>query len=168
MCVRSGSLDQLESSYGAKDSSLGGPPTMMMIVGPASRYFPACPRNFNSQAALPMSPLAADAASRLTLNSRRDAFFTLPRSLNSVVAFNTLFMISPICRSPPLPRPRGLGSACELPLQKGEARTRQRTSRTSEPRRGPTSARTGDPIRLSRMLNLLQEPNVVFGQAVRS
>jgi hypothetical protein len=82
---------------------------IVMIVGPASRYFSAWARNFNSQAALPMSPLAADAASRLTLNSRRDAFFTLPRSLNSVVAFNTLFMISPICRSPRLPRPRGLG-----------------------------------------------------------
>ena len=29
-------------------------------------------------------------------------------------------------------------------------------------------ARTGDPIQSSRVLNLLQEPNVVFGQAVRS
>ena len=27
----------------------------------------------------------------------------------------------------------------------------------------PTWARTGDPIQLSRVLNLLQEPNVVFG-----
>jgi hypothetical protein len=48
------------------------------------------------------------------------------------------------------------------------AAARQRTSRTSEPRRGPTWARTGDPIQLSRVLNLLQEPNVVSGQAVRS
>jgi hypothetical protein len=32
----------------------------------------------------------------------------------------------------------------------------------------PTWARTGDAIQLSRVLNLLQEPNVVFGQAVRS
>ena len=57
-----------------------------------------------------MSPLAADAASRLTLNSRRDAFFTLPWSLNSVVAFNTLFMISPICRPPTLAAPAGIGT----------------------------------------------------------
>jgi hypothetical protein len=55
--------------------SWGRPPMIVMIVGPASRYFSAWARNFNSQAALPMSPLAADAASRLTLNSRRDAFF---------------------------------------------------------------------------------------------
>ena len=53
-------------------------------------------------------------------------------------------------------------------VRRESARTRQRTSRTSEPRRGPTWARTGDPIQLSRVLNLLQEPNVVFGQAVCS
>ena len=53
-------------------------------------------------------------------------------------------------------------------VRRKSARTRQRTSRTSEPRRGPTWARTGDPIQLSRVLNLLQEPNVMFGQAVRS
>ena len=53
-------------------------------------------------------------------------------------------------------------------VRRESARTQQRTSRTSEPRRGPTWARTGDPIQLSRVLNLLQEPNVVLGQAMRS
>ena len=53
-------------------------------------------------------------------------------------------------------------------VRRDSARTRQRTSRTSEPHRGPIWARTGDPIQLSRVLNLVQEPNEVFGQAVRS
>src|ERR1700730_15592190 len=109
---RNGQLSSISSVPALAQRSLGGggrPPTILKIVGPAPRYFSAWARNFNSQAALPMSPLAADAASRLALNSRRDAFFTLPRSLNSVVVFNTLFMISPICRFPRLPRPRGLG-----------------------------------------------------------
>ena len=75
---RNGQLSSISSVPAlAQSRSLGGrPPTIVMIVGPASRYFSAWARNFNSQAALPMSPLAADAASRLTLNSRRDAFFT--------------------------------------------------------------------------------------------
>ena len=70
----------------------------LMIVGPESPYFLACARIFRSHAALATSPLIADAASLLMANSIRDAFFTLPRSRNSVLAFKTFVMISPTCR----------------------------------------------------------------------
>ena len=80
-----------------------------MIIGPVSPNFWACARIFRSHAALATSPLVADAASLLMVNSIRDAFLTLPRSRNSVLAFRTLFMISPTCRSRGLPRPCGLG-----------------------------------------------------------
>jgi hypothetical protein len=47
-----------------------------MIVGPESPYFLACARIFRSHAALATSPLVANAANLLMLNSIRDAFFS--------------------------------------------------------------------------------------------
>jgi transposase len=68
-----------------------------------------CARIFRSHAALTTSPLVANAANLLMLNSIRDAFFSLPRSRKSVLAFRTLLRISAIVRSRRLPRPWGLG-----------------------------------------------------------
>jgi hypothetical protein len=48
------------------------------------------PRIFNSSAALERSPLTAAAASLLTFNSIREAFFLLLRSRNSTSLFNTV------------------------------------------------------------------------------
>jgi hypothetical protein len=61
-----------------------------MIVGLVSPFFSACARIFSSIAALATSPLVADAASLLMVNSIRDAFFTWPRSRNSILAFTNL------------------------------------------------------------------------------
>src|ERR1019366_1019140 len=103
----SGPEDHLSSN--CQRNAFGGPPKTLMIVGPVSRYFSACARIFNNDVALSTSPLTADAASLLMLYSMRDAFFSLPRSRNSVLAFRTLSRISPTSRSQRLPRPRGLG-----------------------------------------------------------
>lgn len=116
-CDSSDGLRQMPVMTGASEISetasqlvkSGTALNILITVGLVSPFFSACARIFNSIAALPTSPLVADAASLLMVNSIRDAFFTWPRSRNSVLAFRTFFMISPTSKSRRLPRPFGLG-----------------------------------------------------------